>query len=343
MGNFKNWRTVSWKSMTTAGWIVIVVCALTINSQADEIVTFGDSITKGTPYLEDREGRGRVGEGGYQPYLDDLLKNANRPSRIYNWGKAGESTPSGFARIDDVLIKYPQGDYILIMEGTNDYTLDLPASSTVDDLELMIERSFSQGIEPIIATLPPVTNKGAEKMLAIRSQYNPKIRAMAKRKGVLLADMYNALAGNWESLTYDGTHPNRSGYGVMARVWFDTLFTPVVRTTEATNMSGRTASLNGLIRPNTNKLVYFFQYGPTTSYGKTTQALQFDPGVKVATVSISVSDLNPQSVYHFRLVAKSGQNEYFEGNDMTINTGEGSGADLSEGGGCFILTIGAVQ
>jgi lysophospholipase L1-like esterase len=315
-----------------------MVCALAMEAQADEIITFGDSITKGTPYLTDREGRGRVGEGGYQPYLDNLLKSANRPSRIYNWGVAGESTLSGFARINNVLSKHPQADYILILEGTNDWALNLPVSSTVDDLELMIERSLSQGVEPIVATLPPATNKGSEKMLAIQSQYNPKIRAMANRKGVLLADMYNAMAYNWESLTYDGTHPNRSGYSVMARVWFNALHTPVVRTTEATNVSGSMASLNGLIRPNTKRLVYFFQYGPTINYGKTTQTLRFNPSVKGATVSMSVADLNPQSAYHYRLVARTDQNQLIEGNDVTINTG----AETSDGGGCFISSIGTV-
>ncbi len=315
---------------------VTVFFLVATNIQADEIVTFGDSITKGTPYLEDREGRGRINIGGYQPELADLLKNSARPSKLYNWGIAGENTISGYLRIDNVLAQHSQADYVLILEGTNDWPLDLPVSETIDNLEIMINRSRSVGIEPILATMTPATDGGAEKMQAINSQYNPKIRALAKRRGVLLAEMYNALAGSWESLTVDGSHPNRSGYRIMADVWHKALSTPVVQTTQA-SVDGTNARLNGIIRPNSNTMLrYFFQYGQTANYGLRTDTFLLEIDAKEASVSVDISDLLPETTYVVRLVAVTEQNEYIEGNNITFGT---STSSSDGGGGCFISTI----
>lgn len=316
--------------------VMTVFCIATANSQADEIVTFGDSITKGTPYLDDIAGRGRVNIGGYQPELADLLNNAGRPSKLYNWGVAGENTISGFFRIDDVLARHSQADFILIMEGTNDWPLQLPPSDTVDNLELMISRSRSVGVEPILATLSPATNDGAAKANAIRTQYNPMIRSLAKRKGVLLADMYTALAGNWGALTVDGSHPNRSGYRIMADVWYKALTTPVVNTTEVA-VDGTNARLNGIIRPNSNPMLrYFFQYGQTANYGIRTETFVLETQAKEASVSVEISELLPETTYVVRMVAVTQKNEFIEGNNITFNTGAPSS---SGGGGCFILSI----
>ncbi len=318
-------------------YIVVLIFGITaVNVQADNIITFGDSITKGTPYLEDREGQGRVNIGGYQPDLADLLKNTGRPSKLYNWGIAGENTISGFLRIDEVLARHPQADYILILEGTNDWPLELQASETVDALEIMINRSRSVGVEPILATLPPATDEGAEKAQAIRSQYNPMIRSLANRRGVLLADMYKALAKNWAALTVDGAHPNRSGYSIMADVWHEALSTPVVQTTAAT-VDGTNARLNGIIRPNSNEMLrYFFQYGQTANYGMRTETFVLETEAKEASVSVEISELLPETTYVVRMVAVTQKNESIEGNNITFNTGAPSS---SGGGGCFILSI----
>lgn len=326
--------TTSFKSLYIA---TIVLFTMAISVHADEIVTFGDSITKGTPYLEDREGRGRVNTGGYQPELADLLNNSGRPSKLYNWGIAGENTISGFLRIDDVLARHSQADYVLILEGTNDWPLDLPPSDTVDNLELMINRSRSVGVEPILATMTPATDEGAEKATAIRTQYNPMIRSLAKRRGVLLADMYKALADSWEALTVDGSHPNRSGYRIMADVWHKALSTPVVQTKEA-SVDGTNARLNGIIRPNSNTMLsYFFQYGQTANYGMRTDTFSLETEAKEASVSVDISDLLSEVTYVVRLVVFTAQNEYIEGNNITFNTGAASSD--GGGGGCFISTI----
>ena len=315
---------------------LIILFSIVVSVSAEEIVTFGDSITKGTPYLDDREGRGRVNTGGYQPELADLLNDSGRPSNLYNWGVAGENTISGFLRIDDVLARHSQADYVLILEGTNDWSLDLPPSDTVDNLELMISRSRTAGVEPVLATLTPATDDGAEKAAAIRTQYNPMIRALAKRRGVLLADMYNAMADNWDALTVDGSHPNRSGYRVMADVWHKALSTPVVQTTEA-SVDGTNARLNGIIRPNSNTMLrYFFQYGQTANYGSRTDTFLLETDAKEASVSVDISDLLSETTYIFRLVVVTAQNDYVEGNNVTFDTGAPS---PDSGGGCFISTI----
>lgn len=334
----KCWPKVVLQLTFGAAWLFFTIGLCVTNASADELVTFGDSISKGTPYLEDREGGGRVNEGGYQPYLVDLLNNANRASTTYNWGVGGENSATGADRIDDVLDRYPQADYVLILEGTNDWSQHISVSSTIDHLELMIDKSLNRGIEPILATLLPSTDKGGDKALAIRTEYNPRIRELARSRGIILADMYPEFREDWSELTYDGSHPNRSGYSRMAQVWFKALFTPLVRTQEPTNVSGNVATFNGLIRPNQRNVQYFFQYGPTENYGSRSETLELTADQAEASVSATVSGLTPQQDYHVRLVTLDDTNGYTEGNDITMTTGD-TITDISEGSGCFIFTL----
>lgn len=330
-------RALKFTTILEVFWVTVaVLCVGVTIVLADEIVSFGDSITKGYPYLDGREGQGRVNVGGYQPELADLLKNSGRESRIYNWGISGENTIHGYLRFDDVLALHPQADYVLILEGTNDWPLGLSVSETISNLQIMINRGRSVGIEPILATMTPATDKGAEKEQAIKNQYNPKIRALAERRGVLLADMYTAMADNWEALSDDGLHPNRSGYRIMADVWFKALSTPVVQTMKVA-VDGTNARLDGIIRPNSNTMLrYFFQYGQTVNYGLRSESFLLETEAKEASVSVDISDLLPETTYIVRLVVQNTENETIVGNNVTFNTGMPS---PDGGGGCFISTV----
>jgi lysophospholipase L1-like esterase len=319
--------------------VVITILIAWAEVDADVLIGFGDSITKGTPYVEEREGMGRR-VGGYEPVLEGILADAGKPSIVYNWGIAGENTVNGYDRLAGVLSAHPGASHVLIMEGTNDFT-QYSVGSTIEMLGLMIDRSRAHGIEPVIATLPPDTSHGGEKQYAIATQYNPMIWQLASSKGVIVADMYAALVNRWGALSADGIHPNRTGYKVIANVWAEALTKPFIRTDAPLYVTKTGAMLNGAIRPNDHSIRYYFEYGQTTAYGQTTKAYALDTTQGEATVSVDVSSLAEDTTYHYRLIGKS-SGETYSGGNMTFTTGNSSSpsnGEGSSGGGCFITTI----
>lgn len=286
------------------------------------LLCFGDSITQGFPTIKTVGDGRRV--GGYEPQLELLLNADSRPTQAFNWGVGGEWTLLGIDRIDSVLSN-PYADYILILEGTNDYWHAISYTDTVINLGIMIDKSLAQGVTPILSTLTPDT---ASPEKQIPTTYNPAIMDLAAEKGVTLADQYEALIANWELLfTDDGLHPNDLGYNEMAYTWFITLPEgPDVTTGEATSIGFTTAQLNGTINPNGSATTYYFEYGTTTAYGISTSSASAGSGTGPTAVNASVTDLINQSLYHYRLVAvNSGGTVY--GSDRTF-TADGCQGDV---------------
>jgi hypothetical protein len=90
---------------------------------------------------------------------------------------------------------------------------------------------------------------------------------------------------------------------------------PIVKTESATVISKAEARLNGMVT-SSGETKYYFEYGTTTSYGKSTPEVTVtSPTFKQ--VSQVVSGLTPNTTYHFRIVAanvngtKDGSDEVF--------------------------------
>ena len=77
---------------------------------------------------------------------------------------------------------------------------------------------------------------------------------------------------------------------------------PAVNTSTATEVTSSSAKLNGTVNPNGSTSIYYFEYGPTTAYGNTTASYSTDVNTPV---DIDVTGLDPDSTYHFRLVASN--------------------------------------
>jgi hypothetical protein len=90
-------------------------------------------------------------------------------------------------------------------------------------------------------------------------------------------------------------------------------------TGEATGISEQKATLNGYVYPNGVKTTYKFEYGETTSYGKTVSLSGSSSSVVWQSVSASVSALEPEVTYHYRLVANNGTETKY-GADHTLTT-----------------------
>ncbi len=65
------------------------------------------------------------------------------------------------------------------------------------------------------------------------------------------------------------------------------------------------AVLKGAVDPRGLATTYFFQYGPTAAYGAQTPAVAIGGGTATVKVAQTVSDLQPYTTYHFRVVASS--------------------------------------
>ncbi len=103
---------------------------------------------------------------------------------------------------------------------------------------------------------------------------------------------------------------------------------PKATTAAATAITVNGATLNGTVNPNGASTTYHFEYGKTTSYGSKTSAR----GGRGATpdanagsdyvdhnVSATVSGLEPNTTYHFRIVSSSGRGNA-NGADITFVT-----------------------
>jgi len=294
-----------------------------MNSELDQvsdqvIIGFGDSITQGVPYIWDFGNGRRV--GGYEPKLEVLLNENSLPSVVLNYGNMGEASYMGATRIGGVLNE-SDADYILILEGTNDIHYGISPESTIYNLGVMIDKSLAYDAIPVLSTLTPDT-KASNPEKNIPTVYNPKIVDLSAEKGVTLCDQYNEIVGNWSSLTYDGIHPNDSGYQVMAQTWFNTLSKPPVTTLNASSIQETTVILNGLVNPYGHPTTYYFEYGPTNNYGTATAIMDAGSGEDEIPVSADLTGLASETTYHFRLVAADSYGIFY-GNDLTFTTSNG--------------------
>ena len=84
---------------------------------------------------------------------------------------------------------------------------------------------------------------------------------------------------------------------------FTTIDVPDATTESATLVTSNSATLNGTVNPNGDSTTYYFEYGTTTSYGTPTTSTSAGSGTSAVSVSADISSLNPNTTYHFRVVA----------------------------------------
>jgi hypothetical protein len=99
---------------------------------------------------------------------------------------------------------------------------------------------------------------------------------------------------------------------------FATTGPPVVHSGSATGVSSTGATLTGSVDPNGHTTSWYFQYGPTTSYGQLTPTRSASAG-GVRSVSETIGSLTPGKTYHFRLVATNSVGPSY-GADVTLTT-----------------------
>jgi hypothetical protein len=92
-----------------------------------------------------------------------------------------------------------------------------------------------------------------------------------------------------------------------------------VSTGAAQQVTYDSAVLTGTINPRGSDSSYYFQYGPTIALGGQTAIASAGTGTSAVKVSMSVSGLQPLTVYYYRLVAVNGAGAA-SGSDRTLLT-----------------------
>jgi len=91
---------------------------------------------------------------------------------------------------------------------------------------------------------------------------------------------------------------------------------PTSRTLSANNISSNGARMNGEVTPNRVVTQYWFEYGRTTALGSISAFSSAGDGTSKVPASVSLSDLEPNTTYYFRLNA---QNQFGTINGTILN------------------------
>ena len=102
---------------------------------------------------------------------------------------------------------------------------------------------------------------------------------------------------------------------------FKTLKVPTVSTQPATKVQSEGTTLNALVNPQGSATEYRFEYGKTTAYGASVPLPAKSAGSGEANVAISesVSGLESNTTYHFRIMASSAAGTVY-GTDQAFTT-----------------------
>ena len=107
---------------------------------------------------------------------------------------------------------------------------------------------------------------------------------------------------------------------------------PTVTTDAASNVSTTSATLNGMVNPNGLSTTVVFQYGTTTSYGSQVTAVESPvSGTSPVSVSGQLSDLSPNTVFHYRVVGTNSAGTTNGANQMFTTTALPSAVALTSG------------
>lgn len=95
--------------------------------------------------------------------------------------------------------------------------------------------------------------------------------------------------------------------------------TPNVSTDSVNNVTQNSAQINGSINPNGLNTSYYFEWGTTDSYGNQTASQNVGTDPNTVSVSQVLTDLTPNTVYHYRIVAENDAGTSY-GNNKTFQT-----------------------
>ncbi|MCI0691672.1 Ig-like domain-containing protein [candidate division KSB1 bacterium] len=216
--------------------VLLAVLGTAMSSQAQvKIMPLGDSITHG---VGSTVVDGAV--GGYRDDLASLLAGAGINFDFVgtlNDGAGFDADHEGHGgwradQIETNIFSYlnaTQPDVVLLHVGTNDISQDQPNTSTILEIESIVDEihDFDAAIKILVSSLVPRNDQYDDTTTAL----NALIQALVKQKhqnGYTIFFAGNNLVfkanPNWQAdYLADFEHPNDSGYALMAEVFFNAI------------------------------------------------------------------------------------------------------------------------
>jgi lysophospholipase L1-like esterase len=168
----------------------------------------------------------------YPKLLRELLERDGFRVQVINAGVKGDNTAEYIRFLDrSLIIERSAPRWVLLQLGTNDLRIDSHATATEQfekNLEAIIERfsrhRLSDGSVPevILATIPPIPLEvpwhfSARSRARVEAEINPAIRAVARRRKLMLADVHEIFSSRPHLLP--DIHPSEDGYLALAEMW----------------------------------------------------------------------------------------------------------------------------
>ena len=167
------------------------------------IAAFGDSLSAGY---------GLDPGDSYPSNLQRLLDGAGYQYHVVNMGVSGDTTTDGVSRLPDVIALHPE---LVILEfGGNDGLRGQPATSTRDNLVIMIEGLQKAGAKVVLAGMTLPRNYGPDYIHQFDAVY-PALAA--KYKLARIPFLLEGVGGDPKLTQPDGLHPTAEGCAIVAR------------------------------------------------------------------------------------------------------------------------------
>jgi hypothetical protein len=99
-----------------------------------------------------------------------------------------------------------------------------------------------------------------------------------------------------------------------------TIAPPLVITGSATNITQTSVTLNGSVNPDGAVTNAHFEYGTSTTYGNQTQLITAMNGTSFISLTENLSNLSPNTTYHYRVVAMNSEGSITTGSDQTFQS-----------------------
>ena len=189
-----------------AALVLVAFLATPAGAQERVIVAFGDSLTAGL---------GVPAAQAYPALLAARLRAEGYPYRVVNAGVSGDTTAGGLRRVDWALRLGPE---VVILElGANDALRGQDLNSVRSNLDQLVERFQSAGVQVLIAGMRLPPNYGAGYGAAFQRLYEEVAR---KRGAALMPFFLDGVAGDPRLNQPDGVHPTAEGYRLIVdRLW----------------------------------------------------------------------------------------------------------------------------
>jgi len=146
--------------------------------------------------------------------------------KVVNRGVGGQSSTQLLARFSSDVLQLEPGKVIIKICAAN-FSPDADSRMIWDEFETMVLTAKARNIEPVVATILPVTRR-AEKFEGYSiteqvKQFNGRVRELAEKHGLVVVDYFAAIADGDgflpDAMARDEIHPNDLGYARMAEAF----------------------------------------------------------------------------------------------------------------------------